>query len=79
MGCIVTLGMVMAGKRAIATVKYYGGKLGNGLTMFATYGPPYAGNFGAVTRSRGHGSLVTGSRGHGVTGSRDRVLTGGCR
>ena len=49
MGCIITLGMVMADKRALATVKYYGGKLGNGLTMFAAYGPPYAGNFGMVT------------------------------
>lgn len=28
MGCIVTLGMYMAGKRALATVKYYGGKIG---------------------------------------------------
>ena len=52
MGCIDTLGMFMAGKRAIATVKYYGGKLGNTLPMFASYEPPYAGNFGAVTRSR---------------------------
>lgn len=28
MGYIDTLGMVMAGKRALATVKYYGGKFG---------------------------------------------------
>lgn len=52
MGCIVTLGMVMADKRALATVKYYGGKLGNTLPMFASCEPPYAGNFGAVTGSR---------------------------
>lgn len=53
MGIIVTLGMSMASKRALATVKYYGGKLGNTLPMFASYGPPYAGNFGKVTGSRG--------------------------
>lgn len=44
--------MVMAGKRAKTTVKYYGGKLGNTLLMFASYGPPSAGNIGAVTRLR---------------------------
>lgn len=53
MGCIVTLGMSMASKRALATVKYYGGKLGNGLPKFGTYGPPYAGNYGRVTGSLG--------------------------
>lgn len=63
MGCIVTLGMSMADKRALATVKYYGGKLGNGLPAFTTYGPPYAGNFDAVTgfRDRRAARLPLGS------------------
>lgn len=65
MGQIVTLGKNMAHKKAETTVKYYGGKLGNLLPMFSAPSPPYAGNYGSVTRSRGH--EVTGSRGNGVT------------
>lgn len=46
MGCIVTLGKFMADKRALTTVKYYGGKLGNLLLTFASIPSPCAGNFG---------------------------------
>lgn len=47
MGWLVTLGKFMANKRALATVKYYGGKLGNLLLMFASHPSPCAGNIGA--------------------------------
>lgn len=53
MGYIVTLGKLMAQKKAETTVKYYGGKLGNLLPTFSTHRPPYAGNYGSVTWSRG--------------------------
>lgn len=52
MGCIVTLGMYMANKRAETTVKYYGGKLGNTLPTFANYEPPYAGNYGNTQKTK---------------------------
>ena len=42
-----TLGMIMADRRALTTVKYYGSKLGNTLPTFANLGLPCRGNFGA--------------------------------
>ena len=63
----------MANKRALTTVKYYGGKLGNLLLMFASHPSPCAGNFGEVTRSRGH--EVARSPGGAVIGLGDVLLS----
>lgn len=75
MGYIVTLGKNIANKKADATVKYYGGKLGNTLPTFSTPRPPYAGNNGKTQTTIHHGKQQNQRKYRHITKGGENCIT----